>query len=199
MTEGEYEFRVDERKRAILEAATAVFAEHGYDGASLAQVAKECGLSQAGLLHHYPSKELLLVAVLAYRDVEAAEQIDIESIPGFLSIADGVVAMFAGQLQRPELIRLFVKITAEATNPQHPAHAWAAQRFAWTFHFYQRTVQRDIDEGRVRADVDADAVSRGVVAMMDGLQLHFLLQGDASRATELFGAYVRQLVAQISR
>lgn len=198
MTQGEYEFRVDERKRAILEAASAVFADEGYEGASLAQIAKACGLSQAGLLHHYPSKELLLVAVLAYRDVEAAAQIDIESIPGFLTIADGVVAMFAGQLRRPELIRLFVKITAEATNPRHPAHAWASQRFEWTFHFYRRTVQRDIDEGRARADVDADAVARGIVAMMDGLQLHFLLQGEGSRASELFGAYVRDVVAQIS-
>lgn len=193
----EYEFRVDERKRAILEAAGGVFAEFGYEGASLAQVAKACGLSQAGLLHHYPSKELLLIAMLAYRDSEAGAQFDMESIPGFQSAAQGVAAMFADQLQRPELIRLFVKITAEATSVGHPAHEWAVHRYDWTRHLYSQMLQRDIDEGISRADVDPEAVARDLIAVMDGLQLQFLLEGDESRAAERFADFVTGLVASL--
>lgn len=196
----EYDFRVDGRKRTILEAASGIFASEGYDGASLAAIAKACGLSQAGLLHHYPSKELLLVAVLAYRDAEAGAQInvrDVESIPGFLAAADGVAAMFAGQLHRPELIRLFVKVTAEATSPAHPAHQWATQRYFWARYLYTQMVQRDIDAGGIRGDVDAESVARELIAIMDGLQLQFLLEGPESGAAERFAAHVSRLVDSI--
>lgn len=196
----EYDFRGDARKRAILEAASAIFADEGYDGASLATIAKACGLSQAGLLHHYPSKELLLIAVLAFRDTEAGAQIDVqdlETIPGFLVAAEGVAAMFAGQLRRPELIRLFVKITAEATSPRHPAHEWAVQRYGWTRHLYTQMVQQDIDAGGIRAGVDAESVARELIAVMDGLQLQFLLEGAESGAAERFAGYVSGVVRSV--
>lgn len=197
MEDRNYAFRTDDRKRAILETASRVFAEHGYDGASLAQVSHAAGLSQAGLLHHYPSKELLLIAVLAFRDSEAAAGFQMEAIPGFLSAADGIVAMFAGQMQRPELVSLFVKIAAEATNPQHPAHAWAVERYGWTRDLYTAMAQRDIDAGLVKPEVKADMVARGLIAMMDGLQLQYLIEGEMDGAVEHFADYVAGLVAFI--
>jgi AcrR family transcriptional regulator len=53
-----------ERREEILAAADAAFAKHGFRGASLAQ---RVGLSQPGLLHHFPSKEDLLLEVLRLR------------------------------------------------------------------------------------------------------------------------------------
>ena len=45
-----------------------MIAERGYRGATLAAVADRVGLTQQGLMHHFPTKEALLVAVLAARD-----------------------------------------------------------------------------------------------------------------------------------
>ena len=43
-----------------------MFLEHGYDNTPMSQLAKELGLSKAGLYHHYPSKESLLFDVIDF-------------------------------------------------------------------------------------------------------------------------------------
>ena len=61
---------VDERRRQLLERATALFATHGYDELSMAKLAREAGISKPLLYHYFPSKRDLFEAVLS----EAAEQ-----------------------------------------------------------------------------------------------------------------------------
>lgn len=46
-----------------LAAALDAFAERGYDGTSIREVAARAGLSVPGLYHHYPSKQALLVSL----------------------------------------------------------------------------------------------------------------------------------------
>ena len=53
-----------ERQKGILDAAAAMFAEHGFDGTSIAQLADSCGISKALLYHYYDSKEALLYDML---------------------------------------------------------------------------------------------------------------------------------------
>ena len=59
------------RRQEIIDAAVEVFATVGYHKGSLRDVADRVGMSQAGLLHHFPSKEHLLQAVLTWRDEDA--------------------------------------------------------------------------------------------------------------------------------
>src|SRR5580658_9040189 len=60
--------RGEESREAILAAARQLFGQRGFRGTSLASIAEAAGLSQPGLLHHFPSKTDLLLAVLASRD-----------------------------------------------------------------------------------------------------------------------------------
>ncbi len=57
--------QVDE---GILDRAAALFARRGFAKTSVQDVADAVGLSKAGLLHHYPSKDALHEAVLAHAD-----------------------------------------------------------------------------------------------------------------------------------
>jgi AcrR family transcriptional regulator len=56
--------REPERKRErLLEAARSLFAERGYDATTTAQLAREAGVAEGTVFHHFPSKRALLEAV----------------------------------------------------------------------------------------------------------------------------------------
>ena len=54
----------DDKRQAILDRSAVVFAEHGYDRASMAEVARACGVSKALLYHYYVNTEELLYDIL---------------------------------------------------------------------------------------------------------------------------------------
>jgi TetR/AcrR family transcriptional regulator len=55
----------DEKREAILHRAAVAFARDGYDRASMAGLAGECGVSKALLYHYYASKQALLFGILS--------------------------------------------------------------------------------------------------------------------------------------
>jgi AcrR family transcriptional regulator len=64
----------DERRALLLERATELFGEHGYDGLSMAQLAREADISKALLYHYFPSKRRLFEAALAAGAAELRER-----------------------------------------------------------------------------------------------------------------------------
>ncbi|HET7802283.1 MAG TPA: helix-turn-helix domain-containing protein, partial [Humibacillus xanthopallidus] len=56
------------KREEILDAALAVIARNGYQRTSVRDIAEAVGLSQAGLLHYFSSKEALFAEVLRRRD-----------------------------------------------------------------------------------------------------------------------------------
>jgi AcrR family transcriptional regulator len=52
-----------DQRELILEQAAALFAQGGYPGTSMNQVAEACGLSKATLYHYYEDKYALLVSI----------------------------------------------------------------------------------------------------------------------------------------
>jgi AcrR family transcriptional regulator len=55
----------DERRRLLLELGAELFTRHAYDEISMAQIAREAGISKALLYHYFPSKQDYFVATLA--------------------------------------------------------------------------------------------------------------------------------------
>ena len=60
----------EDRKQRILTVAQRLLARNGWRGTTLAHIASEAGVSPAGLLHHFESKDQLLHAVLDARDID---------------------------------------------------------------------------------------------------------------------------------
>ena len=51
-------------KQAILEAAIGVFTEKGYDGASIAEIAKRSSLPKANVYYYFGSKETIYRTII---------------------------------------------------------------------------------------------------------------------------------------
>ena len=56
----------EETRMRLLEAATRIVVEQGIDGFTLDAVAQAAGISKGGLLHHYASKEALILALIVH-------------------------------------------------------------------------------------------------------------------------------------
>jgi AcrR family transcriptional regulator len=54
----------DERRRRLVELGERLFTEHSFDEISMAQIAREAGVSKALLYHYFPSKQEYFVATL---------------------------------------------------------------------------------------------------------------------------------------
>ena len=65
---------VDERRAQLLELGTRLFAEHSYEDLSMAQIAREAGISKALLYHYFPSKEEFFRAALGEAAMELAQR-----------------------------------------------------------------------------------------------------------------------------
>jgi AcrR family transcriptional regulator len=100
------------RKEEILATATQLFAERGYEGASMGDLAERVGLRKASLFHHYASKDELYCAVLE-RLVGALGQLVMASAmaPGpFAERLDRLSdAIFDAMIAEPCAARLLIR------------------------------------------------------------------------------------------
>jgi len=74
----------DDKRQAILDRSAEVFAKNGYDRASMAEVAKACGVSKALLYHYYVNKAALLFDILhdhLQELLDAVNAVDTKSSP----------------------------------------------------------------------------------------------------------------------
>lgn len=165
------------RRAEIVRAASAGFAEHGYERASLRDIAARANVTHAALLRHFASKDDLLVAALAQReadDMELARSILESKVPRERVLN----TILQEEFEHPEHLRNWLAITIAATNPNHPAHNFfIARRERMREHFTSKRLATTQDSEELSAD---DKVTM-VLAMMDGLRIQALL--DPNRET----------------
>ncbi len=191
-------------REAVLDAAVELFGSRGYRGASLAEVAAAAGLSNAGLLHHFPSKEQLLIAVLQRRDEVDARDLDLgrDAPLTVWQRLDVMVDLVALNAQRPGLVRLYSTVAGEATHDGHPAHDWLTGHLDGVVDDLTTAFEAGKRAGLVRSDAPSGRLARTVVAVLDGLQIQWLAAGgdDAggARMTADFRGHVEDVRARWS-
>lgn len=170
------------RRQQILDRAIDVFARRGSAGTSLRSIAQELGVSHAALTHYFTSREHLLVEV--YREAERQQGEDRPHSPD-ASPVDIMTESAQRNHAVPGLVQLYSTLVAAALEEGHPdATEFATARFAHVRADLVERVRRGQAAGRMRADVDPDAVASLVIAASDGLQTQWMLdesvpQGEA--------------------
>src|SRR5690348_13779754 len=97
----------------IIDAATELFAQDGYRGTGLAGIAAAVGVTQAGLLHHFGSKERLLEAVIRHRSEQDHALIEEIMGDGGLAMFDRLHLLAEHNAKRAGLSQLFAVLVAE--------------------------------------------------------------------------------------
>lgn len=164
-------------RERIIEEATKAFAETGYHGASLRDIASRAGMTHAGLKHHFGTKTDLMMAVLLHRDEMDSRDVEADFAQG-LDWIEALIRLAERNATRRPLVELFAVLSAEAGSPHHPAHLHFARRYRRTLSEATQAFSDAIADGRVRPDVDPAVAGRNWVALMDGLQVQWLLTVD---------------------
>jgi len=161
------------RKAEIVAAAAHIFAQVGYHGGSLRQIARDLDLSFTSVKHHFPTKEELLIAVLEAND--ELEVVRVHSDKTALGFIDSALELAKRNLHARESVRLLAVLAAEASAPEHPAHTWFTQRYERIRLSIAQSIAEDVEAGRLPASTDAEAVAGQIIGLWDGLQLQWLI------------------------
>ena len=157
------------RRAEIVQVADELIAAEGYRSLSLREVARRCGMSAPGLMHHFPDMESLLNAVLTYRD-----EVDLAAIaasqPEDAPIEEIIEAALLYYERRRDAARRFDLLEAEAVDPTHPAHSYYLNRDARSWASVRSILEREFD--------DAELASRLLGIVFDGLRFRLLRDPD---------------------
>ena len=182
----------DYRKQRILQVAQRLLTRNGWRNTTLAQIAREAGVSPAGLLHHFESKERLLHALVDVRDADDDAHAD---------RAGDLVAEIARVPERfdrtPELMGAFTVLLVENLLPDAPLHDRLLGRFRDAVGIVAALIRHGQQSGRYRADIDPDTKAVEVIAFVNGMETTWLLDPSIP-LTEVFQGYADSLGRELA-
>jgi AcrR family transcriptional regulator len=154
-------------QESLLAVAATVFTERGYDGTSMEDLSQASGLSKSSIYHHVEGKEQLLrlalekaldplLASLDADDVETGRAVD-----RLQNLVRRDVLILADRLP---YVTLLLRVHGNTETER-----WALDQRRRFDRAVARLVQRAIDEGDVRADVDARTTAHLVFGLVNSL------------------------------
>ena len=162
------------RRREIVDAASRIFARYGYGGGSLRQIADDVGVTPAALARHFENKYGLLQAVLVHWEEEVDHTFDGAHGLEYFRVLPGPDG-------RPHDRARAHRAAADSLHRGHrsaaPGAELAVQRYARVTNLGAAFLReaRDLGEIAPMTDEQIEIEARGVVALMDGMQLQWLL------------------------
>lgn len=172
------------KREEILERALEVIARQGYRGASVKELAETVGLSQAGLLHYFDSKEELFTEILRKRD--EVDMVHYGPIPpddaDVIDLRRGYVDITRHNSHVPGLVQLFSRLSVDAADPEHPAHKYFIERNQNLREVFTAAVAQRQAEGRMTDRVEPETLARIFQAVADGMQIQWMLDPEVDMA-----------------
>jgi AcrR family transcriptional regulator len=178
-------------RERILDAATEIAAERGYEGTSIALVSAKCGLPASSIYWHFKNKDDLIAAVIerSFADWLKAWQVPGEGAPRDRLV--GLAMQIAkALLDSPDFIRLGLMLALERRPVEPRARAMFLQARAQTHDELVKTV-RGLTPGL--SDAQVHQVVTYAIAGADGLFIAKEIGGDTVDLLELFELHAQAL------
>jgi AcrR family transcriptional regulator len=182
----------EDRKQRILAVAQRLLTRNGWRSTTLAQIAGEAGVTPAGLLHHFSSKEQLLHAVLDVRDADDDAHAD--RAGDLISEISAVADRF---YRSPELIGTYAVLLAENVDPDAPLHDRLVARYQSAGDIIAELIRRGQRAGQFRMDMDVTVKAVQILAFISGMETTWLLNPSIP-LTEVFKEYAESLARDMA-
>lgn len=147
----------EETKASLLGAAAKVFARRGYEGASIAEITSEAGLTSGAIYAHYGSKAELFAATLRVYAEKDLDQLIARHGADFVDALTSVGASFDRREQTEESL-VISAITAAHNDPE--VAALLARQVTEREQLFISLIEEAQAAGVLAGDVSASAVSR---------------------------------------
>jgi AcrR family transcriptional regulator len=169
------------RREQIIDAAVELFGEHGFRGTSVAAVADQVGVTDAGVLYHFGTKDELLLAVLdrlrGRQWGEMQTELQAAYLEGGLAGLRLVRYWGAWMENTPEENKVLLVLSAEHLTDDSAVNVYFAERYGWLLTSLAEAFEQAAKNGDIRRDVDAVLEASMLMAMMDGIRLQWFLLG----------------------
>lgn len=164
--------REDQRRQArekILSAALSCFAEKGYSGCSVQEIADRAGVSKGALYVYYKSKEELFIAMFQAKHSQgAARAHQAYANPPYLSGVIWYMSECIHNSNFPMDHRLWAEVLAVAARDPSIKQAFMASERG-TRKFFIELLKKGVEAGEIDGSLDLNAVSIWLYALGDGL------------------------------
>ena len=193
--------RAAARRQQILNAAAQCFREHGFHGASIAQISKTAGMSPGHIYHYFENKEAIIAAIVE-QDLEGLLQMTAE-LRAACDVRQAMIARAAkGVIDQldPQTAGLKLEIVAEAArNPRvaeivRNADAASRKSLGETIRIVRQRAGHEDDEEAIAGMIEV------VATLFEGLLLRTLRhpQLDHAQLTLQVQAAIENVLAQPS-
>ena len=183
----------EDRRQRILAVTQRLLTRNGGRGTTLGQIAQEAGVTPAGLLHHFESKEQLINAVLDARDADDEASADLSG--DIIEQLEKVIERFR---RSPELIGTLAVLRMENLDPEAPLHGRFLNRHRSAVAAVAEGIRRGQRAGRYRTDLDPVVKATEIVAFLNGIETSWLLDPSIS-LTDVFHEYTSSLRSHLSQ
>jgi AcrR family transcriptional regulator len=147
-------------------------------------------------LHHYRSKDAVLLAVLASRDsADSSMSSPGPDAPG-IGIIDGLATLVTHNESDRQVVALFSMLLGEAVAVDHPAHEYFVRRYDEVRGCFTQNLRDAQREGALPPGIDPEAMANVLIAVLDGLQFQWLL--DESVDMRASYAALRELIRAVA-
>lgn len=192
-----------ERRSAIARAALDIVLEKGHRALTTSEVASRAGMSETAMLYHFPTRDHILVAAMELANQDSRTLLTRELLGRDAERDEWPARALAGLSSEDIAVtRLFFALSAEAVNPDHPAHGFLKDHQERAIAEFAKGIQRRQADGFALPGLDPQVVARKVVAVWSGLRMQWLINPSfdlASEVSQAFKALTGQPVMEAKR
>lgn len=185
------------RRDQILDAALELFATTGYRGTSVAAVARRVGITDAGVLYHFKTKEELLVGALAHFDQAVEEDLAHARLRG-IELLRVVREWGAGMEEAPGISSLLILLSAEHLTEDSPARRFFQRRYRALLDRYTAAFATAASSGDLRPDLDPVWEATALIAHLDGARLSWFMLDRGFSLADSVRTYVDQTLTRLA-